>query len=80
MDILPRLHTDHRRDRDLTTRPGMIRLLHGLSALIPGQYLKTSFYLNCVDRPRRLLRDMLFSFYRYDHVYAVLREFGRRYP
>lgn len=59
-----------------TRRPPMIRLLRGFSHLLPGEYLKTAFYLNCVDKPRRMLRDLLFSFYRYDHVYAVLREFA----
>jgi hypothetical protein len=59
---------------DYTKRPASIRLLRGIAHLLPGEYLKTAFYLNCVDRPRRLLRDALFSFYRYDHVYEVLRE------
>jgi hypothetical protein len=59
---------------DYRQRPGKIRMLRGLSRLIPGEYLKTAFYLNCVDKPRRLFRDALFAFYRYDHVYAVLRE------
>ena len=54
----------------------MVRALRGLSHLLPGEYLKTAFYLNCIDLPRRLLRDLLFSFYRYDHVYATLREFA----
>jgi len=62
---------------DYTKRPGMIRLLQGVARLLPGEYLKTAFYLNCVDRPRRLLRDALFAFYRYDHVYAALREFAQ---
>jgi hypothetical protein len=44
-----------------------------MARLIPGEYLKTAFYLNCIDKPRRMLRDALFSFYRYDHVYEVLR-------
>jgi hypothetical protein len=62
---------------DYMKRSGMIRLLHGVARLIPGEYLKTAFYLNCIDKPRRLLRDVLFAFYRYDHVYAVLREFSQ---
>jgi hypothetical protein len=59
---------------DYMKRPGMIRVLRAVARLLPGEYLKTAFYLNCVDRPRRMLRDVLFAFYRYDHVYAVLRE------
>jgi Methyltransferase domain len=59
---------------DYMKRPGMIRLLRRMARLIPGEYLKTAFYLNCIDRPRRTLRDAMFAFYRYDHVYQVLRE------
>lgn len=60
-------------------RTPLIRLLKLFSALLPGEYLKTAFYLNCIDLPRRALRDALFAFYRYDHVYAVLREFRANY-
>lgn len=56
-------------------RSPLIRLLRILAAILPGEYLKTAFYLNCIDRPRRALRDALCAFYRYDHVYAVLKEF-----
>ena len=65
---------------DYEKRSGMIRLLHGIARLIPGEYLKTAFYLNFIDAPRRLLRDVLFAFYRYDHVYAALREFSKQCP
>ncbi len=54
----------------------LIRILRLMSRLLPGEYLKTAFYLNIIDLPRRLIRQALFSFYRYDHVYAVLREFA----
>ncbi len=60
-------------------RPPLIRLLRAFTTLIPGDYLQTAFYLNCIDRPRRFMRNALFSFYRFDHVYAVLREFSRTY-
>jgi hypothetical protein len=63
---------------DYQKRPAQIRFLHFIGQLLPGEYLKTAFYLNCIDRPRRALRELLFSFYRYDHVYAVLREFADR--
>jgi hypothetical protein len=55
----------------------LIRVLRLFSGLLPGEYLKTVFYLNVIDLPRRLIRQMLFSFYRYDHVYAVLKEFAK---
>ncbi len=73
----PAVGTKTAHGEDYIRRPGMIRLLHAVSRIIPGEYLKTAFYLNCIDKPRRLLRDVLFSFYRYDHVYAVLREFAQ---
>lgn len=56
-------------------RPLLLRLLRLLSFVVPGERLKTAFFLGCIDRPRRALRDALFAFYRFDHVYAVLREF-----
>lgn len=58
-------------------RSPLITVLRSFSALLPGEYLKTAFYLNCIDRPRRALRAALFAFYRFDHVYAVLRQFQR---
>lgn len=80
MDIPhPSRHRSSQTHDFATQRPGKVKLLRALSALLPGEYLKTAFYLNCIDRPRRALRDALFAFYRYDHVYAVLREFGEHY-
>ncbi len=58
-------------------RSPLITVLRSFSAVLPGEYLKTAFYLNCIDRPRRALREALFAFYRFDHVYAVLRQFQR---
>jgi hypothetical protein len=72
----PALVAKERPPNDFQQRAPMVRLLRALSRMLPGEYLKTAFYLNCIDAPRRLLRDLLFSFYRYDHVYAVLREFA----
>jgi hypothetical protein len=63
-------------NRHPAPRSPLIRLLRLVSVLLPGDYLKTAFYLTCIDRPRRALRQALFSFYRYDHVYAVLDEFA----
>jgi Macrocin-O-methyltransferase (TylF) len=62
-----------------TYRSPAIRLLRALGHLLPGDYFKTLFYLNLIETPRRLLRKALFQFYRYDHVYAVLRDCKRRY-
>ena len=73
----PKMTAKTRPPGDFTERPTQIRLLRGLRYLLPGEYLKTAFYLNCIDRLRRMLRDALFAFYRYDHVYAVLREFAQ---
>jgi hypothetical protein len=57
----------------------LARVLRVLAAVLPGEYLRTFVYLNFIERPRRVLRDALFAFYRFDHVYAVLKEFSRSY-
>jgi len=54
----------------------LLRLLRGVGHLLPGDRLKTFFYLNLIKAPRRMMRRALFEFYRYDHVYDVLEEFG----
>jgi hypothetical protein len=41
--------------------------------------LKTSFYLNFIAKPRKVLRLSLDSFYRIDLIYEVLKEFKRTY-
>jgi hypothetical protein len=60
-------------------RSPLIRFLRMFTRILPGDYAKTYFYLNVVDRPRRMLRNALFHFYRYDHVYAVLKEVRAQY-
>jgi hypothetical protein len=61
-------------------RSPMIRILRTFSQMLPGgDFVKTLFYLNAVDKPRRTLRKALFQFYRYDHVYAVLKEVKSQY-
>lgn len=50
-----------------------ITLLRWVGRLLPGDYLRTAFYLNVVAKPRRIIRSMLHSFYRMEHVYDVLR-------
>ncbi len=57
----------------------LLAALRALNRLLPSTYLKTLIYLNCIDKPRRFLRHALMAFYRYDHVYAVLREFAAAY-
>jgi hypothetical protein len=52
----------------------LISVLRVVGALIPGDRLKTFLYLNVIQRPRRLLRLSLNSFYRMDHIYDVIRE------
>lgn len=57
----------------------LLKVLRVLSRLMPGNYLKTAIYLHLIERPRRVLRLALNTFYRFDHVYAVLREFRNNY-
>ncbi|MGH7519181.1 MAG: TylF/MycF/NovP-related O-methyltransferase, partial [Gemmatimonadales bacterium] len=63
----------------MTARSGFHALLQGLGALLPGDYLKTAFYLNAIAKPRVALRRALTAFYRMDHVYAVLQQVKRDY-
>ncbi|HUQ53247.1 MAG TPA: class I SAM-dependent methyltransferase [Gammaproteobacteria bacterium] len=46
---------------------------------IPGDYARTFLYLNLVYKPRVALRRLINTFYRMDHVYAVMKEFKRAY-
>jgi hypothetical protein len=57
----------------------LMTILRLFSKLLPGDYLKTLFYLNLIEKPRRLLRLSLNTFYRMDHIYAVLKEFKHHY-
>lgn len=50
-----------------------------LRIVLPGDYLKTLFYLYLIKLPRKVVRDMIMSFYRYDHIYDVIREFRADY-
>ncbi len=52
----------------------LLKVLRAVSSLLPGDYLKTAVYLNCIEKPRRTLRTALNTFYRMDHIYAVLAE------
>ncbi len=63
----------------MRNRSPLLKVLRGLSRLIPGDYLRTAIYLALIERPRRILRMSLNTFYRMDHVYAVLREFRNSY-
>jgi len=60
-------------------RSPLITLLRACGALIPGDYLKTAFYRCAISKPRAVLRRALLSFYRFDHVYAVLEEAKAKY-
>jgi len=54
-------------------------ILERLGKLLPGDYLKTMFYLNCIAKPRKFLRISLNRFNRMDHIYDVLIEFNKTY-
>lgn len=57
----------------------LITILRLLGRLLPGDYLKTAFYLNVIAKPRKALRTSLHAFYRMDHIYEVLQEFKNNY-
>src|SRR5262249_18738590 len=62
-----------------TSPSPMLTLLRACSRLLPGDFLKTFFYLHFIAAPRNMIRRALLQFYRYDPVYSVLREFARAY-
>jgi hypothetical protein len=55
------------------------KVLDVMGRCLPGERLKTTVYLNCVAGPRKMLREAVTGFYRMDHIYEVLREFGDHY-
>lgn len=57
----------------------LITTLRLLGKFLPGNYLKTTFYLNVIAGPRKALRLLLNSFYRMDHIYDVLKETKSKY-
>ena len=63
----------------MADKSAAITLLRYCSLLLPGTWLKTSWYLACVAAPRRILRTMLHGFYRMEHIYDVLREVKSKY-
>lgn len=63
----------------MADRSPFITLLRIMGKFLPGDYLKTVFYLNCVYKPRKILRLSIDSFYRMDHIYEVLGEFKKNY-
>lgn len=63
----------------MSDRSGFIKLLRLFGALLPGNYLKTVFYLNAIAKPRKAIRQALHAFYRFDHIYEVLESFREGY-
>jgi hypothetical protein len=46
---------------------------------LPGDFARTFAYRNFVYKPRVAVRRLINTFYRMDHVYAVIEEFKRNY-
>jgi Macrocin-O-methyltransferase (TylF) len=56
-----------------------ITLLRLIGKFLPGNYLKTTWYLYAVAMPRKVLRLALNGFYRIEHIYDVLQEVKQNY-
>jgi hypothetical protein len=56
-----------------------VKVLNIIGKIIPGEHLKTSFYLNFIAKPRKFLRKSINGFYRIEHIYEVLEEFKKHY-
>ncbi len=63
----------------LPDRNAFMKFLRIVSYLLPGDFLKTFFYLNFIKKPRKILRKYIFSFYRMEQIYDILGEFSNRY-
>jgi hypothetical protein len=57
----------------------LMTLLRVLGMLIPGDHARTFIYLNLIYKPRVALRRAASTFYRMDHIYAVIKEFKDSY-
>jgi len=53
----------------MADKSGFITLLRYVGMVLPGDYIKTFFYLNFIAKPRKFIRLCLESFYRMDHIY-----------
>ena len=67
---------DHNRFGD---KSALITFLRLLGKCLPGDGVRTFVYLNLVSRPRTLIRRLLHTFYRMDHVFSVIGEFKHTY-
>lgn len=63
----------------MADKSGFITILRWLGKILPGNYLKTFFYLNFIMASRKFIRLCLNNFYRMDHIYDVIREFKNTY-
>ena len=50
-----------------------------LRLVLPGDKVRTWVYLNLLAKPRKFLNRAINGFYRFDHVYEVLRGFRREF-
>jgi len=75
----PRKGSGSLRRSAFTRVPASVVLLKVISTLLPTDFLRTFVFLNLVQKPRRFLRTVINSFYRMDHIYEVLGEFGNTY-
>jgi len=62
-----------------TRVPASVVVLKVVATLLPTDFLRTFVFRNLVQKPRRFLRTVINSFYRMEHIYDVLGEFGNSY-
>ena len=74
-----RAHDGQAGDNRFGDKSLLITALRVAGKLLPGDFARTFAYLNLVYRPRVALRRLTGTFYRMDHVYAVIQEFTRTY-
>jgi hypothetical protein len=60
-------------------KSALMTALRWFGKLLPGDHARTFAYMNLISRPRSALRSVLNSYYRFDHVYSVIKEFTSTY-
>lgn len=63
----------------MTDKSPAITMLRWLGKVLPGDFVRTTFYLYAISKPRKWIRTATSGFYRMDHIYDVIYEASKKY-